>query len=173
APTNVMRMRYVDPTAPRGRLYRAYARYFGSGRVALWLSRHVGWKVDPLLMRLTGGRLGLGLMIPTALLETRGARTGRVRHNVLIYFHDGARVTLMASKAGAAEHPSWYHNALAHPDVTFGGHPFRVEVIHDESERTRLWALADRVFPYAAYRDSAARVGRTIPILPLVARCPD
>jgi len=30
-------------------------------------------------MRLTRGRLGVGLMIPTALLETRGARTERAR----------------------------------------------------------------------------------------------
>jgi hypothetical protein len=60
-----MRLRYVDPMPPRGRLYRTYAR------VALWLSRHVGWKIDPLLIRLSGGRLGLGLMVPTALLETR------------------------------------------------------------------------------------------------------
>lgn len=37
------------------------------------------WKVDPHVMRLTGGRVGLGLILPTALLETRGARTGRVR----------------------------------------------------------------------------------------------
>jgi hypothetical protein len=44
---------------------------------------NVGWKVDPYLMRLTGGRLGVGLMIPTALLETRGARTGRERKKAL------------------------------------------------------------------------------------------
>jgi deazaflavin-dependent oxidoreductase (nitroreductase family) len=166
-----MRLRYVDPTAPRGRLYRAYARLFGSGRVALWISRHVGWKVDPLLMRLSGGRLGFGLMIPTALLETRGARSGRVRRNVVIYFHDADRVTLMPAKAGAPENPAWYHNACAHPDVTFGGEPLRAEVIDDESERTRLWELADSVFPpYADFRERAARAGRSIPIIQLVRR---
>jgi deazaflavin-dependent oxidoreductase (nitroreductase family) len=166
-----MRMRYVDPTAPRGGLYRAYARYFGSGRVALWLSRHVGWKVDPLLMRLSGGRLGFGLMIPTSLLETLGARTGRVRRNVVIYFHDGDRVTIMPAKAGAPENPAWFHNARAHPDVTFGGQPFRAELIENESERARLWEMADRVFPpYEAFREKAARSGRTIPLLQLVPR---
>jgi hypothetical protein len=37
--------------------------------------------------------------------------------------------------------------------------------------RARLWELADRVFPvYASYREKAARVGRTIPILQLVPR---
>jgi hypothetical protein len=52
-----------------------------------------------------------------------------------------------------------------------GGRPFRAEVVEAESERARIWELADRVFPpYAAYRERAARVGRTIPILQLVPR---
>ena len=57
------------------------------------------------------------------------------------------------------------------PDVTFGGQPFRAEVIDDESERSRLWQLADSVFPpYATYREKTARAGRTIPILRLIPR---
>lgn len=163
-------LRYVDPRASRGLLYRVYVRLVGTRTVA-WLSRRVGWRVDPYLMRMTGGRLGVGLMIPTALLESRGARSGRLRRNVVIYFHDGDRVTIVASKLGAPENPAWFHNARAHPDVAFGGHPFRAEVIEDEAARRRLWELADRVFPpYAAYRASAARAGRTIPILQLVPR---
>lgn len=78
---------------------------------------------------------------------------------------------LVASKLGLREHPAWFHNARANPDVTFGASPFRAEVVQDESERQRLWALADRVFPgYAIYRKRAAAAGRTIPILRLVPR---
>jgi deazaflavin-dependent oxidoreductase (nitroreductase family) len=136
-----------------------------------WLSRNVGWKVDPHLLRLSGGRLGTGLIISTGLLETRGARSGLPRRNGVIYFHDGERVTIVASKAGAPEHPAWFYNARANPDVRFGGRPFRAEVIEDEASRRRLWELADRVFPpFVAYRESAARSGRTIPILQLVPR---
>jgi deazaflavin-dependent oxidoreductase (nitroreductase family) len=161
---------YVDPLKPRGPLYRAYVRLLGT-RLAAWLSMHVVWKVDPWLMRLTGSRLGMGLIVPTALLETRGARSGLVRRNGVIYFHDGERVTIIASKLGAPEHPAWFHNARAHPDVLLGGRPFRAEPVADEAERARLWALADRVFPpYAAYRERAAGAGRTIPILQLVPR---
>jgi deazaflavin-dependent oxidoreductase (nitroreductase family) len=163
-------LRYVDPRASRGLLFRAYMSFLGTS-VAAWLSMKVVWRVDPYLMRLSGGRLGLGLMLPTALLETRGARTGRARRNGVIYFHDGERVTIIASKLGAPEHPSWYHNARANPDVLLGGQPFRVEVVDDDLSRARLWELADHVFPvYAAYRERAARVGRTIPILQLVPR---
>lgn len=165
-----MALPYVDPQAPRGPPYRAYVRFLGTG-LAAWLSVNVVWKVDPRLMRLTGGRLGLGLMLPTALLETTGARTGRQRCNGVIYFHDGERVTIIASKLGAPEHPSWFHNARANPDVLLGGQPFRVEIVEEESLRRRLWELADCVFPpYAAYRERAARAGRTIPILQLVPR---
>ncbi len=108
-------------------------------------------------------------MIPTALLETRGARSGQTRRNGVIYFHDGERVTLIASKAGAPEHPSWFCNARANPEVRLNGRVFRAEAVEDEVERERLWELADRVFPpFSTYRESAARSGRTIPILQLI-----
>ena len=163
-------LRYVDPRASRGPVYRAWARFVASP-VGFWLSRNIGWNVDPYLLHLSRGHLGTGLIIRTGLLETRGVHTGRTRRNGVIYFHDGERVTIIASKAGAPEHPSWFYNARANPDVRFGGQPFRAEVIDDEISRLRLWELADRVFPpFAAYRESAGRSGRTIPILQLVPR---
>ena len=161
---------YVDPQARRGVLYRAYARLVGT-RAMGWVSRTVVWKLDPLLMRLSGGRIGMGLVLPTALLETTGARTGQPRRNGVIYFHDGERVTIIASKLGLPQHPAWFHNLRANPDVKLGGRPFRAEIVDDERERARLWQLADQVFPaYAVYRERAARAGRTIPIVQLVRR---
>jgi deazaflavin-dependent oxidoreductase (nitroreductase family) len=135
------------------------------------VSRTFFWKMDPVLLRISRGRLRSGLVIPVGVLETRGARTRAIRRRAIIYFHDGDRVTIVASNAGAPENPSWYFNALADPEVTFGGHPFRAEVVGDEAERARLWALADRVCPpYAAFRERAARAGRSMPILQLLAR---
>ncbi len=161
---------YVDPRAARGSLYRIYVRFLGT-RLAAWLSMKVVWKVDPHLLRLTRGRVGMGLIVPTALLETRGARTGATRRNGVIYFNDGERVVIVASKLGAPEHPAWFYNATVHPDVTLGGQPFHVELVEEEAERARIWALADRVFPpYAIYRERAARSGRTIPLLRLEPR---
>ncbi len=126
------------------------------------------WKVDPWLMRVSGGRLGFGFGIPTALLETTGAKSGEPRRNGVIYFHDGERVTIVASKMGLPENPAWFHNLRAHPDVDFAGIPMRARVVEDEAERARLWALADNVFaPYATYRREAAAAGREIPIVQL------
>ena len=69
------------------------------------------------------------------------------------------------------EHPAWFHNLRAHPEVTFGGVPMRATVVEDDAERERLWALADRVFaPYATYRREAAESGREIPIVQLSPR---
>ncbi len=163
-------VRYVDPRASRGPVYRWFAR-FSASRVGFWLSRNISWKIDPYLLRLTRGRIGTGLIIPTGLLETRGARSGQLRRNGVIYFHDGEKVTIVASKAGAPENPAWFYNARANPDVQFGARPFRAEVVEDEAERARLWELADQVFPpFADYRQRAGRSGRTIPILRLIPR---
>jgi deazaflavin-dependent oxidoreductase (nitroreductase family) len=163
-------LKHVDPNRPRSLFSRAYAA-LANTRLGRFLSVHVVWKIDPGLMRATGGRLGMGLTMPTALLATRGARSGATRRNAVIYFHDGDRVTIVASKLGQEKHPGWFHNLRANPDVTFGGVPMRAAIVTDEAERHRLWALADRVFPpYAAYRREAAKVNRTIPIVQLTER---
>jgi deazaflavin-dependent oxidoreductase (nitroreductase family) len=163
-------LRYVDPTREPGTFARVYAA-LAATPVARLVSRLVSWKLDPLLLRATGGRIATTLVFPTAVLETTGARSGLPRRNAVIYFHDGDTVTIVASNAGAARHPSWYHNLRAHPDVVFGGTPMRATVVADDSERDRLWRLADRVFPaFASYRRSAARVHRRIPIVRLAPR---
>jgi len=160
-------VRHVDPASRRGILYRAWAHSVATS-LGLWLSRHIAWKLDPHLLRLTRGRVGTGLIIPTLLLETVGARSGQPRRNGVIYFHDGERVVLIASNAGMPAHPSWFFNARAQPNVHLNGEPYRAEVVEDEEERARLWELGDNVFPpFATYRERAARSGRAIPILRL------
>jgi deazaflavin-dependent oxidoreductase (nitroreductase family) len=166
------RVKYVDPNRPRGWFSRAYAA-FSNTRLGRLLSSKLVWKIDPYLLRLTRGRIGMGLVLPTALLETRGAKSGAIRRNAVIYFHDGDRVTIVASKAGHERHPAWFHNLRVDPDVKLGGIPMHATVVADEAERDRLWALADRVFPpYATYRRDASKANRTIPIVQLSERAP-
>jgi deazaflavin-dependent oxidoreductase (nitroreductase family) len=163
-------LRYVDPHKRRGRLYRAVAR-FSATKAGAWFSVKVAWKLDPHLLKLTRGRLSTAGPLATALLESRGARTGQPRRNATLYFHDGDRVTIIASKRGWPTNPAWYHNLRKHPDVVFGGLPFRAVVVEDDAERARLWELADQVFPqYVDYRERAGRAGRVIPILQLLPR---
>jgi deazaflavin-dependent oxidoreductase (nitroreductase family) len=164
------KLRYVDPYAPRGRLYLAVTR-LSATKVGEWFSVKIAWKVDPRLLKLTRGRFSTAGPLATALLESRGARTGQPRRNATLYFHDGDRVTIVASKRGWPNNPAWYYNLREHPDIVYGGLPFRAEVVEGEAERQRLWDLADRVFPeYADYREQAEKAGRVIPILQLVPR---
>ena len=164
------RLRYVDPTTPPGLFARWYAA-LATTRVARLISRHVSWKLDPLLLQVTGGRLATTLVFPTAVLETRGAKSGERRRNAIIYFHDGGVIIVAASNAGNPRHPAWYHNLRANPEVIFGGIPMRATVVEDQDRCQRLWVLADRVFPaFARYRRDAARTHRKIPLVQLVPR---
>jgi deazaflavin-dependent oxidoreductase (nitroreductase family) len=160
-------LRRVDPNRKAGPVARAYAA-FAATRLARFISRHISWKLDPILLRVTRGRLASTLFFPTAVLETRGARTGTPRRNAIIYFNDGDHVVIAASNAGDPRHPAWYYNLRAHPEVTFGGTPMRATVVEQDAERERLWILADRVFPaFANYRRDAAKVNREIPLVQL------
>jgi deazaflavin-dependent oxidoreductase (nitroreductase family) len=147
-------LKYVDPLEPPGRLSRLLAN-LANTRLGRFLSVHEVWKLDPPLMRLSRGRLGLGLMLPTALLETRGARSGAVRRNAVIYFNDGERVTIVASKLGRPEDPAWFLNLRANPEMLLGGEPMRAAVVEDEAERPRDpdrpadATLIGALFPYA------------------------
>jgi deazaflavin-dependent oxidoreductase (nitroreductase family) len=161
-------LRYVDPTAPPSGFVRWYAA-LATTRLARLISRHVSWKLDPLLLQATGGRLATTLVFPTAVLETKGAKSGKRRRNAIIYFHDGDEIIVVASNAGSPRHPAWYYNLRANPEVVFGGIPARATVIEDEKRCQRLWVLADRVFPaFASYRRDAARTHRRIPLVQLV-----
>jgi deazaflavin-dependent oxidoreductase (nitroreductase family) len=99
---------------------------------------------------------------PILLLTTTGARTGRAATVPLGYsVDDQGRVFVIASKAGAPRHPSWFHNLRANPavQVELGdqSYPARAVVTAGE-ERDRLYSLVsdgaagyahntDRVFP--------------------------
>ena len=72
------KLRHVDPTRPPGAIARTYAA-FAATRIATFISRHVNWKLDPVLLRATRGRLATTLVFPTAVLETSGARSGARR----------------------------------------------------------------------------------------------
>jgi deazaflavin-dependent oxidoreductase (nitroreductase family) len=125
--------------------------------------------IDRRLVPLTRGRLSTGLGQPVVLLHARGARTGAERTTPLLATKQGDLVVLVASKAGAARHPAWFHNVKANPDVevTIDGRrrPMRAEVAGGE-ERERLWAMAcDNYSGYARYQGRAG--DRTIPVVAL------
>jgi deazaflavin-dependent oxidoreductase (nitroreductase family) len=169
-----MALPYVAPEPPGG--IDKWVLGVLSGRLSCFLERSlpfrlIVWRLAPRAMALAGGRLPAFLPFAAGLLETRDARNGRPHRRAAVYFSDGEDVVLVPSKGGMATDPHWLENAVANPEVTFGGQPFRAEVVVDEGERARLMELGDAYYPpYVAYRAHAARHGRRIPILRLVPR---
>jgi deazaflavin-dependent oxidoreductase (nitroreductase family) len=105
---------------------------------------------------------------PMLILHTIGARTGNERVTPLVYQADGDRVVIFASKGGAPENPAWFHNLVAHPDVTveIGTEtvPVRARVA-DGDERERLWARQKELMP--GFGDYEAKTTRQIPVVVL------
>lgn len=80
---------------------------------------------------------------PILLLTTTGARTGRQTTVPLAFgVDDRGRVFVIASKAGAPKHPSWFHNLRANPAVTveLGDSSYSARaVVTAGEERERLY----------------------------------
>jgi deazaflavin-dependent oxidoreductase (nitroreductase family) len=104
-------------------------------------------------------------------LTTVGARTGKRRQNAVGYEHDGDGAWLVvASFGGAAQHPGWYHNIVAHPDqvsVEVDGRHHRVRPEQLEGpRRAAAWARITASRPsMAGYQEKTDRV---LPVLRLV-----
>ena len=103
------------------------------------------------------------------LLTTRGAKSGEVRTNPVVYHRDGDRYVIAASKSGAPSHPDWYHNLVKHreAEVEVGREKFKVRAtpIAKGPERDRLYGAHGDNF--AAFRDYPKKTKRVIPVVVL------
>lgn len=87
-----------------------------------------------------GGQFAGGNIV---LLTTTGAKSGQPRTSPLVYFRDGDRYVIMASKGGAPTNPDWYYNLVAHPDVMLevGTEKFAARAsVAEGAERERIFA---------------------------------
>ena len=108
---------------------------------------------------------------PMLLLHATGAKSGDARVTPVVFLPDGERWLIFASKAGAPTHPAWYHNLVAHPEVTIevGSEtiPVRATVLANE-ERDRLYTKQAAAMP--AFADYQANTTRRIPVVALARR---
>lgn len=110
------------------------------------------------------------------LLTTTGAKTGAQRVTPTMWFPgtgEDTTVYVVASKAGAPQHPAWYHNLVKNPTVhleqaTPTGiqeYDATAEAITNGPERDRLYAEFAKEAPgFAEYQ---AKTDRVIPIVAL------
>jgi deazaflavin-dependent oxidoreductase (nitroreductase family) len=106
---------------------------------------------------------------PMLLLHTSGARTGAERINPMMYLElDGHRY-VFASYAGAPHSPDWYHNLVAHPDVTVEIGTETLSAMASPvpgAERDRIYAIQAERYPgFAEYQSKTDRV---IPVVEIV-----
>jgi deazaflavin-dependent oxidoreductase (nitroreductase family) len=122
--------------------------------------------------RETGGEQGHQWRGTTILLlSTTGRESGSERTTPLIYRDDGDRWVVVASKGGAPDHPDWYKNLRANPDITIQVKAEQIPVragTAEGDERTRLWQRMAEVWP--AYDDYQRRTDREIPVVVLERR---
>jgi deazaflavin-dependent oxidoreductase (nitroreductase family) len=113
--------------------------------------------------RRTNGRLGAKLLwFPAALVTTKGRRTGEPRTTATLYLRDDDRIVLPASFGGRSDHPAWYRNLKANPNVAVQIRGDRLDLVARDAtdeERARYWPPLIRIYPpYKGYRDATDRV---------------
>ena len=101
--------------------------------------------------------------LPVIIVTNTGHKTGAIRKTPLMRVADGANYVLVASKGGAVEHPLWYHNLKAEPNVEIRDaanvYSMRVRELPESDERSRLWDLAVEAYPpYAEYQEKTDRL---------------
>lgn len=102
------------------------------------------------------------------LLTTTGARTGLRRTTPVMFQRDGDRLLVIASNMGAAAHPDWYLNLVAHPDVTVevGDETYAAVATPTTGEdRERAWSAIKEANPF--FKDHEAKAQREIPVVAL------
>jgi deazaflavin-dependent oxidoreductase (nitroreductase family) len=105
------------------------------------------------------------------ILTTTGAKTGERRESPLAYTLDGDRIVVVASKGGSDTNPAWYHNVVAHPNVTVELDGTRFEAIASVATGTERRRLYDgHVAVHPGFADYEKKTERVIPVIVLQRR---
>ena len=124
--------------------------------------------------RANAGKVGGGFDgAPMILIHHRGARSGTVRVNPLVYQPVGDSFAIFGSRGGAPTPPDWYRNVLAHPDIDVevgtDTIPVRARELQGE-ERAPIWEKQKKLMPgFAEYEEKTKGI-REIPVILLERR---
>jgi deazaflavin-dependent oxidoreductase (nitroreductase family) len=105
---------------------------------------------------------------PVVLLTVRGAQSGKLRYTPVMRVEHEGSYAVVASKGGAPQHPVWYYNIKAHPEISLQDGTVTKDYVAREvegAERARWWERAVAAYPpYAEYQ---TRTDRQIPVFVL------
>jgi deazaflavin-dependent oxidoreductase (nitroreductase family) len=126
-----------------------------------WVAKHINRYVE------SDGKDGHQYMgVPSLLLTTRGRKSGKLYRTALYYGRDGDRYLLVPSNGGSDEHPSWYLNLIANPEVEVqvGAEKFSARArVATPEEKPALWQIMTSIF--ARYNTYQEKAGREIPVV--------
>jgi deazaflavin-dependent oxidoreductase (nitroreductase family) len=128
-----------------------------------WVAKHINRYVE------SNGKDGQKYQgVQSLLLTTRGRKSGKLYRTALYYGQDGDRYLLVPSNGGSDEHPSWYLNLVANPEVEVqvGADKFKARArTATPEEKPALWAIMTALFSrYDTYQKKA---DREIPVVML------
>ncbi len=121
----------------------------------------------------SGGAEGTELQgAPCVILWTKGRNSGTVRKSPLMRVtDDDGRYAVVASMGGAAQHPVWYLNMVADPNVSLQDGPdlrdYTARVV-EADEKAEWWKRATDVWP--SYEEYQTKTDRAIPLIVLEPR---
>jgi deazaflavin-dependent oxidoreductase (nitroreductase family) len=147
---------FDTPAGTRG------ARQPRAGLMMTWVNKMAAGRI-----RRAGKMLGFNALI----LTTVGAKTGLQRTNPVGWFPgEDDSWLIVASAAGAARNPAWYHNIAAHPgdvriEVNGQTIPVTAEQLHGAG-RDQAWQQISAAAPrFAQYQ---TKTDRELPVIRLV-----
>ena len=98
---------------------------------------------------------------PIMVVETKGAKSKKIRNIPLIYVHLDGMPILVASLGGMPKNPNWYYNVKAHPEVkisTVDGSRNYLAVEVSKDKKADLWPLICSFYPdYETYQNNTTR----------------
>ena len=136
--------------------------------------------LERMMARVTGGRVQLsGLLLPSLVLHTVGARSGLERDETLMYcpvpapaepVAGGEQLFITGSNFARDAHPAWTANPLVRPDGTVSVHGVRIPVhatLVGDTEREAVWHTLEENWPgYRGYERTSGRVLRIFRLVP-------
>lgn len=128
-------------------------RTFAATKAGRVFFRPTAHHVDQLVSTLTAGKhsfAGIVAGMPSVILTTTGAKSGKRRTVVLLAIPHPDGLAVVAANYGGAKHPGWYHNLKNNPaaTVTIEGDTWpAIARSPTPIERDEIWAKGVDIYP--------------------------
>ena len=120
-------------------------------------------------LRAQAGKTASGQVL--VILTFVGARTGRQYQKPVCVREDGDDLVVAASAGGQANHPQWYYNLAALPEITVEylgeTYPVAASTVTNGPDRDRLFGLLSQEIKGLYEYQDRCRDSRQIPVIRL------